>query len=434
MSRIKIKNFGPIRKGFVEKDGWMDVKKVTVFIGDQGSGKSTVAKLISIFFWLEKSLYRGDISVEQLNIMVFKTLCQRQELLEYFSGETLLKFEGDVYSFECDAKHEYFKGSENQQQRSPYVFPKIQYVSAARNLLTILYNISLQNIVDNKGNIIDMASNIPFMVRDLNKEYLKALLELAQNGFPLPISDTNVYFQNHNTFIITKGSRISMSAASSGIQSITPLLLVSHYLSNEVQKDLFVKVQTIDNNLKDKIANELRKEDEKWVEKYNQYSSFGKDVLSRYEISIIEQKMKNFISSSFINIVEEPEQNLFPTSQQKVINSLLEYNNAIDRNKLIVTTHSPYIIGYITLAIKANELYPKAPNDKVISQINEIVPRKSAVSHQDVVIYELDENDGSIRMLGSEGGIPDDNNYLDNALGQMNDMFSNLLDIEDLCQ
>ncbi len=42
MSRIKIKNFGPI-KGHQHNDGWIDLKKVTVFVGNQGSGKSTVA-------------------------------------------------------------------------------------------------------------------------------------------------------------------------------------------------------------------------------------------------------------------------------------------------------------------------------------------------------------------------------------------------------
>jgi len=41
MAKIKIKNFGPIKEGYLEKDGWLDVKKVTVFIGNQGSGKST---------------------------------------------------------------------------------------------------------------------------------------------------------------------------------------------------------------------------------------------------------------------------------------------------------------------------------------------------------------------------------------------------------
>ena len=49
MSRIKIKNFGPVREGGQTNDGWIDIKKVTVFIGNQGSGKSTVAKLLWYF-------------------------------------------------------------------------------------------------------------------------------------------------------------------------------------------------------------------------------------------------------------------------------------------------------------------------------------------------------------------------------------------------
>ena len=49
MSKIKIKNFGPIKLGFLDNDGWIDIKKVTLFIGNQGSGKSTIVKLISTF-------------------------------------------------------------------------------------------------------------------------------------------------------------------------------------------------------------------------------------------------------------------------------------------------------------------------------------------------------------------------------------------------
>ena len=47
MSRIKIKNFGPLKETASVTDGWIDIKKVTVFTGNQGSGKSTVAKLVS---------------------------------------------------------------------------------------------------------------------------------------------------------------------------------------------------------------------------------------------------------------------------------------------------------------------------------------------------------------------------------------------------
>ena len=226
-----------------------------------------------------------------------------------------------------------------------------------------------------------------------------------------------------------------MSAASSGIQSITPLLLVSYYLSEEVQKDLSEKIQAIDNNLKGKIEKELAKENESLSVKFQQLLSFGKDVLKDdKDLVLLEEKLRKFIPSSFVNIVEEPEQNLFPTSQQRVINSLLEFNNKLVDNKLIITTHSPYIIGYLTLAIKANELYHKAETDEVRQRINEIVPMDSVVSYDDIAIYELDENKGTIKLLGSENGIPNDNDYLDNELGVLNDLFSDLLDIEDLCR
>ena len=60
MSRIRIKKFGPVQNGVHDNDGWLDIKKVTIFIGNQGSGKSTIAKLISTFTWIEKALMIGD--------------------------------------------------------------------------------------------------------------------------------------------------------------------------------------------------------------------------------------------------------------------------------------------------------------------------------------------------------------------------------------
>lgn len=434
MSRIKIKNFGPIREGFVGSDGWLDIEKVTVFIGDQGSGKSTVAKLVSLFSWIEKSVVRNLVSVKLLTDSIFKNLCLQQDIFEYFSKDTFLSYEGDAWNFEYDGQKKSFNSNVNFRKLEQYVLPKIQYVSSARNLLTILYNISGQSI-DNNGNIIDLSSNIPFMVKDLNREYTKALGKLARNGFSLPLNNTSVYYENYRTFIKAKGKVISMSAASSGIQSITPLLLVSRYLSEEVQKDVLDKVQNIDNNLKNRIESEFAKGEGKLSEKFKQLYSFGKEILTKEEdATLLKDKLKQFIPSSFINIVEEPEQNLFPTSQQKVINSLLEYNNTLDRNKLIITTHSPYIIGYMTLAVKAMELYKKAKKEEVRAQINEIVPQKSAISHDDLVIYELDEKDGSIHKLDTYKGIPSSKNYLNSELSEKNELYAQLLDIEDLCR
>lgn len=62
MSKIRVKNFGPISDGFSENDGFIDLNKIIVFIGSQGAGKSAIAKLIATFCWLEKALVRGDFS------------------------------------------------------------------------------------------------------------------------------------------------------------------------------------------------------------------------------------------------------------------------------------------------------------------------------------------------------------------------------------
>lgn len=436
MSRIKIKNFGPIHEGFTENDGWMDVRKVTVFTGSQGTGKSTVAKLISIFSWLEKSIVRNDISISKLNTEIFKNLCVKQELIEYFhNGETHINYEGDACCFEYDDGKGIFYGRiiDNSDD---YVMPKVQYISAARNLLTILYSISQQKITDKKGNVIDLASNIPFMVRDLNNEYLMALAELAKDGFSLPLERTQVYFQNHSTFIKTEDTSISMCAASSGIQSITPLLIVSSHLSKQIQKDLSEKIETADSNLINWIESELGKEDKPLAEKFKLFCSFGKTILDDEgsTLSLLEKKLRKYIPSSFTNIVEEPEQNLFPTSQQSVLYSLMNFNNAITNNKLILTTHSPYIISYLTLAIKANELFEKARTQQQVRvKISEIVPELSTVAAQNVVIYELYPT-GEIKQLEVLNGLPSDDNYLNNELEATNILFDKLLELEDLCQ
>ena len=58
MSRIRVQNFGPLKNN----TQWIELGKVTLLIGNQGSGKSTVAKLISTFKWMEKALNREALS------------------------------------------------------------------------------------------------------------------------------------------------------------------------------------------------------------------------------------------------------------------------------------------------------------------------------------------------------------------------------------
>ena len=74
------------------------------------------------------------------------------------------------------------------------------------------------------------------------------------------------------------------------------------------------------------------------------------------EIATVANKYTN---SFFLNVVEEPEQNLFLESRMKNGAFLLKAANVNDENKIVMTTHSPYVLSYITLAAKAYELMNK---------------------------------------------------------------------------
>lgn len=211
-----------------------------------------------------------------------------------------------------------------------------------------------------------------------------------------------------------------MSAASSGIQSITPLLLVSHFLSNEVT-DILDKVQDIDDIQKKRIEISLAKESESLAEKYRQLYNFGKGILAKEDGILLTEKLKRYISSSFVNIVEEPEQNLFPTSQQKVINSLLEYNNAIKENKLVICTHSPYILASLNNSILADEVYKKT--GKAINSYSE----KKRVAYADVSAY-MCENGRIISIKDNDSKLINAD-VIDSCSTKINSDFDELLDL-----
>ena len=134
MSIIKIRNFGPIKEGLVENDGWIDLRKVTVFIGNQGSGKSTIAKLISTFTWMEKALVRGDYGIKWFST---KNKLKNQylpyhRLENYFINEgplfdkTEIEYVGDVFKM----KYQQGEFTISEVAKGKYPLPQIMYVPA----------------------------------------------------------------------------------------------------------------------------------------------------------------------------------------------------------------------------------------------------------------------------------------------------------------
>lgn len=406
MAQLKVTNFGPIKSGFNDNLGFLKIKDVTLFIGNQGTGKSCIAKLLSTFSWLEKAMFRGEIK-EITTSKFINTYCAYQNLKNYFSDNTTLHFIGDIYEFIYSEKRITAKRKENI---SSYLVPQIMYVPAERNFLSA---------VDRPQQL----KNLPAPLYTFLDELEKAENELKGN-IKIPVNNIKFEYQKLNKlpFIVGEDYKIRLSEASSGLQSLVPLFLVSHNLTASIEKEADIS--------KKEMSIEEQRKIEKEVQSLMLDPNLSPEI-KRATLKTLSSKYKN---SCFINIVEEIEQNLYPKSQKNILFQLLEYVNHTKGNKLVLTTHSPYIINYLTLAVKGHTLLDRIRNasnaESLLRKMELIVSSKSCISADNLAIYELSEN-GTIQLLSSYEGLPSDENFLNNTLADTNEQFDELLEIEE---
>jgi predicted ATPase len=359
----------------------IDIKKVTTFIGNQGSGKSTVAKLISTFTWIEKALVRGDYNkkwFERKNKLKNQYL-NYHRLENYLKtnliNNTFIEYEGDTFSmlYENDAL------IINQIENKDYPLPQIMYMPAERNFISYVKSAKELKIASES-------------LKEFLTEFDNAKNEMTgvQN---LPIAGVDLEYDKLNDTLNIKGEgyKVKLTEASSGFQSLVPLFLVSGYLANSVQKQSETHQES--------MTTDEMKRFKRGIEDIWNDSSFT-DEQRRVALSVLSGK---FNKTAFINIVEEPEQNLFPSAQWDILQSLLKFNAMNKSNKLIMTTHSPYIINYLSIAIQAENLQAKIMNSSqenaLLYKLYKLIPKESMVQADSIVIYQLNEKDGIKRYM-----------------------------------
>ena len=394
MSKLRIKNFGPITEG-LENDGFLDISKLTVFIGNQGTGKSTVAKLFSTFAWMEKNLFKKNVpDFAFYTTDYFKGLLKFHKIQSYLMENSEFEYEGDFLSFS------YKDGLLNSNiiNKNKYVLPKIQYIPAERNLLSV----------------IDKYAQIPYLsdsLQDFMFIYDLAVQSDCVQNAELPINNLKIRYNknNHKVELFNDSYQILLSEASSGLQSFVPYFIVQKFLINEVfstKKNISFK------NL------EERQKIVALFEKENGYTSAS-------DKELIDFSLKNselIFNSCLISILEEPEQNLFPISQKNMIFDLLSNLSFSTNNKLLLTTHSPYLLPYINSAVKASELIKKNPEKR--KEIEKLIPSVSHLQSEDVHVYEL--SDGKITELKKVKNIASDENLLNKELEETNEFYRSL--------
>ena len=431
MALLKIKNFGPIKNGYSQNDGFIEIKPVTVICGNQATGKSTIAKVYSTCVWLEKKIDSGELP-KTTTKTYFKSLLAYHKIETYLKKETEIEYIGES----CRIKYSDSGIKINWDKKADYIRPKIEYIPAERNFCTSIPNASFL-----KGLAKDTF--------DFLSDYMIAADSLKGSKYKLPLNGYEYrYDSKTNTSYVSDKEQdyeIDIVNSSSGLQSLSPMALTSAYYSqliadnNSENSEFSFDQEKRWKEGMNKIGNQFNMPDNSLqflsdaLTKYRSKTEGKLSIETEYD-KLVFKWLTRIINSRFINVVEEPEQNLYPNSQSEILYYLLQcFNNqsynTVDaiENQLLITTHSPYILSYLTLSAKAAELF----KDKRIprTEIEKIIPIKASIEGEKIAIYET-KSDGTIELLPPYDNLPSDENELNRILAESNEDFSSLLDLE----
>ncbi|WP_338043085.1 AAA family ATPase [Mordavella massiliensis] len=151
------------------------------------------------------------------------------------------------------------------------------------------------------------------------------------------------------------------------------------------------------------------------------YGSSGQQealwILLLVFIIILENK------NAFV-IIEEPEAHLFPKAQRKIVNLIALMVNTT-KSKVMMTTHSPYILTAANIL-----LYSRKVEEKPSSGTDTIVPRNLRLSYEKTAAYKVGGKDRTIVSLLDEETHMIDADYIDSVSEIINEELERLLEKE----
>lgn len=389
MTRLYVENFGPVKKCDIE------IKHLTVLVGNQGTGKSTIAKLYSSLVWLEKAVRIQKVDInKKMSKTAFSKLMDFQQISSYLKEDTVINYSGDYCQIEFKGNFPFISIKNNNEN---YVLPKIQYIPAERNLLSVVDKyVQMQYLSDLMQNFIEI-----FDVA-VQSEYVQKL--------KLPVNNLQVRYdkRSHKIIVYNEDYSIPIGVAASGLQSLIPFVSVIHYFTMRLFKNnQYWKSDSLEN--KKLLDNLLLKE-----------LGYLPDNLEKDDN--LMKIHKSIFNSCFIAIMEEPEQNLFPNSQKKVVQFLLEKLNTSPDNKIIITTHSPYVLETIN-----NCIYAKALSENSI-KTDDLVAVNEQIAYNQVSAYKI--VNGCTESIKIDELKQLDPAEIDSCSVDINNTYSELLDRE----
>jgi predicted ATP-dependent endonuclease of OLD family len=240
MEKLIIKNFGPIKEAEIE------LKKVNVFIGPQGSGKSTIAKVISALHrfktWSDQDWFATDLVT---------IIAQDFHLMKFFEPTTELSITTSN-GRKIDINRDSVKFNNSSRGISQY--SDAIYIPTERILVPLIAESSFL-FLRNK-------TPIPKYISDFGILFQKARSENSSQKFNFLDDLVYLFEDNIDKIILKDGKILTLGESSSGIQTILPLLLVVDFLSSAekgVDNNLAVSIEEPELSLFPSTQNDLLK-------------------------------------------------------------------------------------------------------------------------------------------------------------------------------
>lgn len=389
--RLIIKNFGPIKSVDLE------LGKMTILIGEQATGKSTIAKVLSVCRYFSYIVERFEN-----NDSYFSIGLENWGISEYIKENSLIEYFSEHYNLKCESKYgDFDPWIDEEINKRPYFSLKLTINTPQFKELVDEYN----NIQKRQFNL-----NIPIYF------YQERIASILSNPFFIPTE---------------RGLQSIFSLGKNSIQNLSDSLFVQFAKLEQISKSFTgeeIKIEPLNIYFKNLNGDgKIRKENE------GEYYSLSKSASGFQSLIPIVLVIKHYNErkKSKTFIIEEPEINLFPKAQKKLVEFFAE-SMYYNKHSFLLPTHSPYILSSINNLLLA---YRVGQNNR--EKVSKIIEEKYWLNPDDVKAYKLvitkNEN-GSI----SEGIVLKDLqeisiDYIDEISSDINKIWDklNFLDNED---
>lgn len=404
MSRIVIKNIGPI----TEVD--LTLNKINVIMGPQSSGKSTIAKIISFCQWAEKRyiLYgKFEYDFEEMFIDFHRV----SEV--YFSHSSSFRYESDFLTISQEGIN--WKLNIATKDKN-HLFEKSKniYIPAERNFVSVVPNLGRYN--ETNDNIMSFV----YDWFDAKKNYDPGnALEILNLGVSYHFNKDN----EADVLMLSNKKELHLKDGSSGLQSVTPLVMLIDYLTEVVfRKTKSKSVEEIEEELRiltDRLNYLEKLTAEKDAGEVDEME-FQKAFSDAREFQRLKERRNQYFHTNFI--IEEPEQNLFPTTQRDLIYHLFDRIVNTERpHNLLITTHSPFILYAINNCIMGRRVSIDMPEEEQ----KELKSHKSWVGSELVSIWQM--QDGTIKSVIDEKTGTVTKHYFNEIMSDLMDEYYDML-------